>query len=306
LCFNFNSHKPAVDETLRKGILMIRLLTVALAMCFVTFAVGAEQTPFISQVGDVFQIVLQSESSQKTSNGSGSSSDRNTLVERVTGADVDGLELEYDLPKSTTAEERARNWQFPVKVLKPVHGQMQLLDRTELEARIEAWLKLGNLPRSACGRWIFTWTAIRIECDPQSVIQSLAPFDLRPEELRDGGVYQDSRAIAPVHFNEKGMGSQGSTFIAEMIIDPAVVHRERAQADVAVAEMTGKQLTLEAALQARATEKISGNITISFDTDQAGQVQRKTKVTKIEISGADGQTETQANTETVERRLLVE
>jgi hypothetical protein len=285
--------------------LMIRRLITVLAMFLPIAAASADPTQLTAHVGDIYEIVRVSDSSQSTGDGSsGSSHDKNTLMERVIAVREDGLELEYDLPKAATEMDRTRNWQVPVRVLKRARGQMQLLNRPDLETRINIWLKLAKLPRSACGHWIFTWHAFRIECDPQSVIQMLAPFDLRPDDLRNGGIYQDSRARAPATLSQTAAGSNGSTFVVELAVDPETVRREKAESDVVVAEITGKSLTLDTALRARSTEQISGTITITFNTDSAGQVQRRTKISKLEIKRANGKSETQTVTETMERRLL--
>src|SRR5436190_13766268 len=149
--------------------LMIRRLTIVLAMFLPIIGASAESTQLTTQIGDTYEIVRVSRSSQSFSGGSsGSSHDRDTLIEHVIGVRENGLELEYDLTKAATAEDRARDWRFPVRVLKPAGGQMQLLNRAELEMRVDGWLTKAKLPRSACGHWIFTWNAFRIECDPQS------------------------------------------------------------------------------------------------------------------------------------------
>jgi hypothetical protein len=107
--------------------------------------------PLAPQVGDTYEITQTRDSARGGSGSSGSSQDKDTIIERVTGLRADGLELLYDLPDAATADERAGNWQFP--------------------ARVDGWLKAAGWSRSVCGHWIFTWTAIRIECDPQSVIK---------------------------------------------------------------------------------------------------------------------------------------
>jgi hypothetical protein len=65
-----------------------------------------------------------------------------------------------------------------------------------------------------------------------------------------------------------------------------------------------KPVTLDAALRERAGETISGTISVTFETDSAGNVRRRTKVTKLDIKGPDGQSETETVTETLERRLI--
>ena len=268
---------------------MLRLLAVLCALLLQALDARAEQPPFEDRVGDIYEIRLESVSKTSGTATSGSSNSAMTLVERVIALHESGVELEFDLPEGTSAEDRARNWQFPARVLKSSDQPLQLLNEAELKARVQDWLKRGGMTEAACGHWIFTWTAIKIECDPQSVLRALEPFDLRPSDLRDGAQNRDSG---------------GTTFVAEMEVDPERVRRERAEMDVAVAEMMrDAPLAIEAALQARAAERISGTITTTFETDPAGRVTRRMQVTNIEIAGGDGSLERQTGTVIVERRL---
>jgi hypothetical protein len=66
---------------------------------------------------------------------------RGLVAALVTGVRANGLELLYDLPNSTTADERARIWQFPVQIFLPFGWPAQLLNGPELEARLDGWLK---------------------------------------------------------------------------------------------------------------------------------------------------------------------
>ena len=259
------------------------------------------------KVGEEYEISKRYETSQQTSDGSsGSSRGRDTILERVIGVREGGLELEYDLPKNATAEDRARSWQFPVRVFRPINGSMQLLNRPELEARVEGWLKAAGWTRAVCGRWIFTWNAFRIECDPQSVIKAVEAFDLRSADLREGAPYQETEARGPGTLTRKAAGPNGATFAVVMEIDPDAVRRARADSDVAVGEIVRKPVTLDAALRERAKESVSGTISVTFDTDSAGNVRWRTKVTKVETKGPDGRSERQTVTETVERRAVSE
>jgi hypothetical protein len=254
------------------------------------------------KVGEEYEISKRYETSQQTSDGSsGSSRGRDTILERVIGVREGGLELEYDLPKETKAEDRARNWQFPVRVFRPSSGPMQLLNRSELEARVEGWLKAAGWTRAVCGRWIFTWNAFRIECDPQSVIKMVEALDLRSADLREGASYQETEARGPGTLTRKAAGPNGETFAVAMEVDPDAVRRARAESDVAVGEIMQKPVTLDAALRERAKESVSGTISVTFDTDTGGNVRRRTKVTKVEIKGPDGRYERHTATETVER-----
>jgi hypothetical protein len=280
---------------------MLALATIA-ALLLLTNAAHGESPRSMPKVGEEYEISKKYETSQQTSDGSsGSSHGRDTIRERLVGAHEGGLELEYDLVKGATAEERTRNWQFPVRVLRRTDGSMQLLNRPELEARIESWLKSAGLTHADCGRWIFTWDAFRIECDSQSVIKIIETFDLRSTDIREGASYREAEARGPGTLRRKAAGSNGATFSVEMEIDPASVRRSRADSDVAVGEIMQKPVTLEAALRERAKEKVSGTILVTFEMDSVERILRRTKVTKMEIKGPDGRSEKQTVTEIVER-----
>jgi hypothetical protein len=266
---------------------------------------GAKTVPEAPQVGDTYQLTLVKDSAQQGSNGStGSSHDQDTLIQEVTGVRPDGLELQYDLPNTTTAEQRTQNWQFPVRVFKPVAGPAQLLNAPELEARLDGWLKVANVSRTACGHWIFTWNAFRIECDPQSVLKTVEHYDLRSADLHEGALYRDSDAGSPGVLARKPGAVDGETLVVEVPVDPEAVRRARAESDVILGEIMKKPVSLDTALHGRAGEIVSGTISVTFETDSVGNVRRRTKVTKLDIKRPDGRLETQTVTETLERRLI--
>jgi hypothetical protein len=271
---------------------------------FLAICAAAEASPLAPKVGDTYEITLTKDSSQKGTGSSGSSHDKDTIIERVTGLRPDGLELEYDLPKTAKAGERASNWQLPARVFKPLNGPPQLLNGPELEARVESWLKASGLSRTDCGRTIFTWNAFRIECDPQAVIKTVESFDLRSANLREGAPYEDAAALGPGKLVKKAVGPDDVTFTTEMSVDPDAVRRARAETDVTVGEIMHRSVTLEAALSRHAKDTVSGTISVVLEADSAGNVHRRTKVTTLDIKGPDSQPETDTTTETLERRLI--
>jgi len=267
----------------------------------------AEAPKSAPKVGEEYEISQAYENSEQASDGaSGSSRGRNTFLERVVGAREGGLELEFDLSRDATAQDRARTWQFPVRVFKPSTGPLQLLNRPELEARLEGWLKAAGWTRAVCGRWIFTWNAFLIDCDPQSVVRMLEALDMRPANLRDGAPYEIAGARRPGTLTRSPAGPDGGeTFAVAMEVDPEAVRRARAESDVAVGEIMRQPVTLEAALRARADESVSGTISVTFVTDARGNVRRRTKVTKVETKAPNGRSESRTATETVERRPVL-
>jgi hypothetical protein len=136
------------------------------------------------------------------------------------------------------------------------------------------------------------------------VIKTVESFDLRSADIREGAPYQETDARGSGKLAKKAAGSGGATFAVEMPVDPDAVLRARAESDVVVGEIMNKPVSLDAALRERARENVSGTISVEFETDPAGDVRRRTKVTKLDITGPDGRSETDTVTETLERRLI--
>lgn len=282
---------------------MKRLSALLLAISLQALDASAE-TLARDRVGDTYETRLESVTETTGEGSSGRSHDVTTLVERVIALRDDGVELEFDLPEEASAEDRARTWQLPARVLKPAVGPFRLLNGSELEERVQIWLALGGLTNEACGRWMFTWTAFKIECDPQSVLETLAPFDLRPSDLRDGSLHRDPGAREPQALRMESQSPDGATYVVELEVDPDAVRQARAETDVVVAQIVGQEpLTIEAAVEVWAPKPISGRITTTFETDTIGRVVRRTRVTEIQVTTENGTQEHQTTTETAERRF---
>ncbi len=215
---------------------MLRSLALLLSLLLLpTGEAIAEQ--WQDRVGDLYQVRLERLSETAGDRSSGNSRDVWTLTERVIAVHEGNVELEFDLPQESSAADRARSWQFPARVLLSPTDALRLLNESDLEARVGAWLQSGGLTREMCGRWIFTWTAIKIECDPQSVLGMAEPL-VRPNALRDGTPYSEMGMREP-GLLRASPGTDGATFRAELQVDPDAVRRQRAETDVAVAEMLG-------------------------------------------------------------------
>ncbi len=253
-----------------------------------------------AHVGDSFEIVRTSNSEWKGDGSTGTTHDRDTLVARVIAVGDAGIETEYDLPDNATADDRARDWQFPARTLKPRAAPAQLRNRAELEARSDKWLKAAKLPRTACGKWYFSWNAFRVECDPESVLRTIEAFELGYEPLSEDAPWRDDQATGAAHLHRT---PDGKAFVAELSVDPDAVRRDRVEADLVVAEISKKPLARETAIKAHKAEDISGTIKVRFDTDSSGNVQRRTKVTTLSIRQGEG-VETRTTTEILERRPI--
>lgn len=243
-------------------------------------------------------------SEQNSTGGSGTSRDKDTMFERITGMRASGLEVEYSLPPSASKNDQIMNWQLPVRIFKPHQGAMQLLNAGELETRLDIWLKTAGFSREMCGHWIFTWNAFRIECDPQSVITLIQKIDLSSADLRDGAAYEDADARAPGALIKAITESGQASFKVVLEADPEVVRRASAESDVVVRQLVREPITLEEALREHQKEKISGTISITFEADSQGSTLKRIKVTQLQIESPDGQTQSRTLKETTERRLI--
>lgn len=264
---------------------MVRFVGLLTALLALSGEAWAQQRPPEDRPGDAYELRLRVQSESNSTDGSSSRSNSGgALIERVVAIRPEGLELEFDLPADTSPEDRMREWQWPARVLWSETAAPRLLNAPELEQRLDGWLKAGEIPREACGRWFFSWTAFKVECDPNSVLEILAGYDLRS---RLDGVDLDP--------------TEGSTVI-ETTVDPDRTRREKAEADRVVAEITGgTPLTLEQALAARASDQISGVNTLARETDEQGRPVRQVRTIRLQTTTADGVVEQGATTHTLTR-----
>ncbi len=278
----------------------MQLATIMLALASAVVATAAA-TP-APRVGEAFQIDTDREMEEhgnRDDSQRSTSTDRDSYVERVAAVRPDGAVLEYDLPASASADDRASTWQFPFQVLKTPDGTLQLLNAPELAGRVDRWLKAARMPRAICGKLIFTWNAFRIDCDPQSTIRWLATVTL-PDNLEVGSPFTDPDARAPVTLRQGG----ADKLLATLQVDPAAIRRQRAETDVGVAELMHKALTIDAALKAHEAETVTGTIAVTFELDSLGRARRRTRVRTVQIAWPSGRIDTQTVTETLTRTPL--
>jgi hypothetical protein len=273
-------------------------------LLLVIASVSASAQPVPVQVGDAFEIERSYSWIERGNTRQGEGRGRTAIVERVLAIRSDGVELEYDLPSAISAEDRAREWILPVRLFRPLVGPPQLLNRSALEARRDAWLRRGELPPEACGRWIFTWNAFKIECDPEAALTLVAGYRVDGIELREGETIADPQALRPGVLAASGPGS----FAVELQIDPEAIRREQAEQDAVLAEITPDTPELrqvrDEILEERAGSTFSGTIKITFEQDQDGSVRRRIRIRELRTLGPAGDVTTEIRTATVERRQI--
>lgn len=256
-------------------------------------------------VGDEYRIILNHTNESTRGTGSSSSRGGHEYVERILAVRAEGVEREFDLPLAPDDEARLIGWRFPVRVFDPTQGDLQLLNREEMEARRDLWLEAGEIPIEACGSWIFTWNAFQIDCDAESVLPTIDGLNLQPEELSDGAIFRHAAALEAGVLSLEKSGSNGRTFHVQLSLDPEVLQHEKARSDVVVGELMQTPVSFEDAFAKRTQEQVSGTIELTFEVNSNGQVWRRTTIVTSKTTAVGGGVENAISTEIVERKLVV-
>jgi hypothetical protein len=255
------------------------------------------------KAGDIFEILRSYETqSKENADDSSSSSGHTTILERVLRVDENGLELEYEEPLEKDGRDKRGTWQLPARIFRPIDGEPKLLNIEEIEARLGPWLKKANYPREACGQWIFTWNAFKIECDPASALGIVENYDLWVADLSDGRSYNDEYALEPMPLKLKYKDDIKAVYEVELKINPDKVREGNAETDVVVSKIMGKPKSLEEAMRDQDGRKISGTMLIEIEADLSGFVRKKTTKTTAQIEEPDGKIESRLATVIVERK----
>lgn len=256
----------------------------------------------VEQMGDSFRITVFHKSESKGETGSSSSSGGHEYIEHIAAIREGGVERVYDIPRDLADESRLIDWQFPVQVFEAKDGEMQIVNRSDLEARRDAWLKAAEIPVEACGTWYFTWNAFQVECDPDAILETIRAIKIQPLNLKEGANYTHPAAIQAGSLQL--LAKDSSQFRVEMTVDEDYFHRSEAQSDVIVGEIMREQVTFQDAYERRKAERITGTIEVVLTASEAGQVVKKvTSIETIKIR-SDGEEVQAKSTETIERKKI--
>jgi hypothetical protein len=258
------------------------------------------------KAGDRFELQLKrhSEDHSESNGARGTSDDTDTLVERVVAVGEQAQDLEFDLPSGASADERLGDWKFPVRIRASADGTRILLNQADLESRRDAFLKASELDPKACGKWIFTWNAFKIECDPQSALHIVEAYEIQPMLLANGAPFKMKGGVGSAPMKCIPTAKKGQECSVQLEVDADAVRSELASIDVALGEITGKPISAADAAKQRASVQISGTINVTFDANSDGMVWRRTVVTRSEQREPDGKTSTSISTAVLTRRKI--
>lgn len=230
-----------------------------------------------------------------------SSSGRQAIAERIIAVTGDGVEAEYtvlDAPEDVRGNER---WMFPARIRFAADGGKDLLNRDELAERNAAWLAEAKWPREVCSRWLFTWTAIQIRCDPEAAVEAVESFGMHPGRIAEGQPFVLKGALGPVVLARTGGTDGRSVLTGSGPVDVAYLRESAARQAMVVAEITGKTLTLEEAQAQAAAITGGGMMSVTFEVDAAGLVWKRTDRSEMIVTGAPDGDETRRRESTVTR-----
>lgn len=254
-----------------------------------------------SDQGTLLQMAYKTED-HSSSGSTGSSQGKSALLERKIGRNALGVEYEYDLPSSATAQERERQWQLPARILKLPDGSLQLLNAPALEARLDLWLAKAKWSRDVCGQWIFTWNAFKIDCDPQSILATVAGFKVNLPNIKAGSLFAEKGTLQAMPLRQAERSERGPALTVTLQLDPEDLRRQAAQTNVAVSQITGKPVTYDIAIAAQNKKAFSGTITVTFDMDESDQVWKTTRESIVRTEEPDGSWSEHRAEEVVERK----
>lgn len=246
--------------------------------------------------------VEYSNSAEGTDGGSHSSSEgRQAIAERVIAVTGDGVEAEYTIPDDREDVRGNERWMFPARIRILADGSKTLLNPQELAARNAAWLTEAQWPREVCSRWLFTWTAIQILCDPEAAIEAIESYGMSPGRIAEGEAIALEGALGPIVLARTGEVDGRSILTGSGPVDVAYLRESAARTALVVAEIMDETLTPEAAQTQAAAITASGTVSVTFEVDTAGMVWKRTDRSEINITGdADGD-ETRRGERTVTR-----
>lgn len=226
-------------------------------------------------------------------------------MERVVDVRDDGVVLEYDFVPDTDEAARQRDWTLPMRVLLRQDGSKELLNSSKMEERLDLWLARAEWDRTICGRWIFTWNAFYINCDPEEALRYIESFALRSIAIQEGAEFSHPLADEAAPATRISAGSDGREYQVHFSVSPDKLWAQRAETDVTVAGFSGETITFEDALALRSQEKVSGTIVMTFRTDDSGVVVRREIVVDTISEIGDGVTESDRTVETTTLEELV-
>jgi hypothetical protein len=234
----------------------------------------------------VLRLEYEAETTGAEGDVTSSSSGRQAIAERVIAATAQGTEVEYALPWDDEDIRGNEKWMFPVRLMVAPDGSKTILNAPELLARNAAWLAEAEWTREVCSRWVFSWTAVQIRCDPAAAIEAVDTYGMRPGTIAEGQPFALEGALGPVTLTRAGEQDGRIVLTGSGLVDPAYIREREARGALVVAEVSREALTPEEAEAKAATISATGTLTVTFEIDADGMVWKRVDRSEITLVGS--------------------
>ena len=251
---------------------------------------------------DQYEISVRYETRSEGNGSSGSSSGSNLYSEVAYPTQGACRTRRFDGIDDPERKRPLADWQLPVEVRECDDQPPVIVNQKEMLARLDAFLAAAKVSREACGKHYFTWNVFKIECDPETVLDTVAGINLGGIPLHDGADYEVPRTgirvtLALVETTPDGR----HTFTSSGAIDPAFLRQEAANTIMVVTEIMCEAVTREQAIAQMEDYQFSGEAKIVLVDDPATGTITQTVTSDVREVNAIGEVETRW-TETVVTR----
>ena len=252
-------------------------------------------------------IVYEAQTESKSNTGSrGTSRTRSAIIERTIGERDGDLELEYSFPEADIPENDA--WKLPARVLTKPGSSIELLNESEIKARLENYLEKYPEIRKQCGGVVFTWTAFEIHCDTNHVVDVIESYNLYLGALSEGKLYMEPGALAPAPLRKTSSGNSNLIYEVELVLDPVRLQSEYEKGMEQVAAITGDSVSsvISSSLNLTGENKpqFSGTRLVTIEVSPNGLVEKVHRETTTVVKGGGSFHETRKQKETLERQPI--
>ncbi len=262
-----------------------RLLFAAALLGCATATTPAQATDGAEQ----YEIISSYSTESERPRGSSSSSGSDEFREEVR-AGADGCRTRtFDVVDDPEHKRPLEVWRMPV-VLRECPGFPQVIANCEeMEARRDAFLAAAKIPHESCGRYYFTWNVFKIECDPDTILETVANIDLGSIRLEDGAVFTLPDTSTSVTLAAVPVAPAGQRiFKGRTTIDPEVLREGAIKTIMVVAEVRGKAVTREEAMAQIVAHQFSGEAEVTLvEEPAAGRITATvhTAVREVDVEG---------------------
>jgi len=224
---------------------------------------------------------------ESSTGGYGNSASHNAVLENIISNKDGFLEVEYSF--ANDVKWIFDEWKLPARVSINSDSTLDLLNRSEIEARLQRLIESSPKVKRYCGENALARHSIMIDCDIDDVLDTLQTYNLHLGELADGSMYLEQGVLRAEPLARKDTSGSQAIFVVDLNMDPAHIREDYENNLRRSAAMTGNTfesiLASDLNLSEGETPVYAGKRTVTISTDLSGNVQKIERSTLITING---------------------